>query len=110
MIAVMELEWAGLKPGAGEVLVTGANGGVGSVAVALLAALGHEVTASTGRMETADGLKALGATTVIDRAELSEPPSRPLASERWAGAIDAAAARLRHRAADLGDGGRRHRG
>ena len=89
MIAVMALEDAGLSPGAGEVLVTGANGGVGSVAVILLAALGHEVVASTGRMETADDLKALGAATVIDRAELSAEPQRPLASERWAGAIDA---------------------
>ena len=89
MIAVMALEDAGLAPGAGEVLVTGANGGVGSVAVILLAALGHEVVASTGRMETADDLKALGAATVIDRAELAAEPQRPLASERWAGAIDA---------------------
>ncbi len=89
MIAVMALEDAGLSPGAGEVLVTGANGGVGSVAVILLAALGHEVVASTGRMETADDLKALGAAAVIDRAELSTQPERPLASERWAGAVDA---------------------
>ncbi len=89
MIAVMALEDAGLSPGAGEVLVTGANGGVGSVAVILLAALGHEVVASTGRMETADDLKALGAAAVIDRAELSAEPQRPLTSERWAGAIDA---------------------
>jgi len=89
MIAVMALEDAGLAPGAGEVLVTGANGGVGSVAVILLAALGHEVVASTGRMETADDLKALGAATVIDRAELAAEPQRPLAGERWAGAIDA---------------------
>ena len=89
MIAVMALEDAGLSPGAGEVLVTGANGGVGSVAVILLAALGHEVVASTGRMETADDLKALGAATVIDRSELAAQPERPLATERWAGAIDA---------------------
>ncbi len=89
MIAVMALEDAGLAPGAGEVLVTGANGGVGSVAVILLAALGHEVVASTGRMETADDLKALGAATVIDRAELAAEPQRPLAGERWAGAVDA---------------------
>ena len=89
MIAVMALEDAGLSPGTGEVLVTGANGGVGSVAVILLAALGYEVAASTGRMETADDLKALGAATVIDRAELAAEPQRPLASERWAGAIDA---------------------
>ena len=89
MIAAMALEDAGLSPGTGEVLVTGANGGVGSVAVILLAALGYEVAASTGRMETADDLKALGAATVIDRAELAAEPQRPLASERWAGAIDA---------------------
>lgn len=88
MICVMELEWAGLVPGAGEVLVTGANGGVGSIAVGLLAALGHEVVASTGRMETAADLKALGAATVIDRAELASPPDRPMVKERWAGAID----------------------
>jgi acrylyl-CoA reductase (NADPH) len=89
MIAVMALEEAGLAPGAGEVLVTGANGGVGSVAVILLAALGHEVVASTGRIETQADLKALGASSVIDRAELAAEPERPLAKERWAGAIDA---------------------
>lgn len=88
-IAVMALEEAGLAPGAGEVLVTGANGGVGSVAVILLAALGHEVIASTGRMETEADLKALGAASVIDRAELAAEPKRPLGSERWAGAVDA---------------------
>ena len=89
MIAVMALEEAGLAPGAGEVLVTGANGGVGSVAVILLAALGHEVVASTGRIETQADLKALGASSVIDRAELAAEPERPLGGERWAGAIDA---------------------
>ena len=89
MIAVMALEQAGLAPGAGEVLVTGANGGVGSVAVIMLAALGHEVVASTGRMETADDLRALGAASVIDRAELAAEPERPLGRERWAGAVDA---------------------
>lgn len=89
MIAVMALEEAGLAPGAGEVLVTGANGGVGSVAVILLAALGYEVVASTGRIETAEDLKALGASSVIDRAELAAEPERPLGGERWAGAIDA---------------------
>jgi len=89
MIAVMELEWAGLKPGAGKVLVTGANGGLGSVAVGLLSALGHEVVASTGRMEAFDALKALGAAAVIDRKELASAPERPLLAERWAGAIDA---------------------
>ena len=89
MIAVIALEQAGLRPGAGEVLVTGANGGVGSVAVSLLAALGHEVVASTGRPETGAALKALGAATVIDRAELAAAPGRPLLNERWAGAVDA---------------------
>lgn len=89
MICVMDLEWAGLKPGDGEVLVTGANGGVGSVAVGLLSALGYEVVASTGRVETEADLKALGATTVIDRAELATPPERPMSKERWAGAVDA---------------------
>ncbi len=89
MLAVMALEDGGLGPESGEVLVTGANGGVGGVALALLAGLGYRVTASTGRPEAADHLKALGAETIIDRAELSAAPERPLASERWAGAVDA---------------------
>jgi acrylyl-CoA reductase (NADPH) len=89
MLAVMALEEHGLKPGAGEVLVTGAAGGVGSVAIALLSKLGHAVTASTGRKSTHDYLQSLGATTIIDRAELAKAPTRPLDSERWAGAIDA---------------------
>jgi len=89
MLAVMALEDHGLTPGAGEVLVTGAAGGVGSVATAVLAALGHHVTASTGRAATHDYLRTLGAKTIIDRAELAKPPSRPLDSERWAGAVDA---------------------
>jgi acrylyl-CoA reductase (NADPH) len=89
MLAVMALEEHGLKPGGeGEVLVTGAAGGVGSVAVALLARLGHRVAAGTGRAETHGYLKALGATTIIDRTELATPPKGPLGSERWAGAID----------------------
>ncbi|SRR5579875_167485 len=88
MLAVMALEDNGLKPGAGEVLVTGAAGGLGSVAVAILAKLGHTVTASTGRPQTHDYLKSLGATTVVDRAELAKPPARPLDSERWAGCVD----------------------
>jgi acrylyl-CoA reductase (NADPH) len=87
MLAVMALEHQGLKPAAGPVLVTGAAGGVGSVAVAILAKLGFQVTASTGRPEEADYLKGLGATEVIDRKELAGPP-RPLAKERFAGAID----------------------
>ena len=87
MLAVMALEHHGLKPAAGPVLVTGAAGGVGSVAVALLAKLGFQVTASTGRPQEADYLKRLGATEIIDRKELAGPP-RPLAKERFAGAID----------------------
>jgi acrylyl-CoA reductase (NADPH) len=87
MLAVMALEDHGLKPGA-DVLVTGAAGGVGSVATAILAKLGHKVTASTGRPETHDYLKGLGATAFIDRAELAKAPARPLDSEKWAGAVD----------------------
>ncbi len=87
MLAVMALEDHGLKPGA-EVLVTGAAGGVGSVSVALLARLGYRVTASTGRPETHDYLKSLGAAAFIDRAELAKAPTRPLDSEKWTGAID----------------------
>lgn len=89
MLAVIALEKAGLAPDKGEVLVTGAAGGVGSVAVAILAKLGYSVAAVTGRPETADYLKSLGAATIIDRAELAEAGTRPLESERWAGAIDA---------------------
>jgi len=88
MMAVMALEALGLKPGMGEVLVTGAAGGVGSVAVAILAKLGYQVAASTGRPETHDYLKSLGASSFIDRAELAKPPAKPIDSERWAGAID----------------------
>jgi len=87
MLAVMALERQGVKPASGPVLVTGAAGGVGSVAVTLLAKLGHHVIASTGRPQEADYLKDLGAAEVIDRAELAGPP-KPLAKERWAGAID----------------------
>ena len=88
MLAVIALEDHGLEPGAGEVLVTGAAGGVGSVAIALLAKLGHEVTASTGRAASHDYLRSLGASRVIDRAELATPSPRPLESERFAGCID----------------------
>lgn len=87
MLAVMALEKNGLTPDKGEVLVTGANGGVGSFSIAILAKLGYRVVASTGRLEESDYLKQLGATEIIDRATLSEP-GRPLAKERWAGAID----------------------
>ncbi|SES69619.1 MDR family oxidoreductase [Oceanicella actignis] len=89
MLAVMALEDHGLKPGAGPVLVTGAAGGVGSVAVALLAALGHEVAAVTGRPEAEAYLRGLGASRIVPRAELSEPVKRPLESETWAGCVDA---------------------
>jgi acrylyl-CoA reductase (NADPH) len=88
MLAVMALESHGLRPGDGEVLVTGAAGGVGSVAITLLARLGHQVTASTGRAASHDYLRGLGASTLIDRAELAEPDSRPLESERFVGCID----------------------
>jgi acrylyl-CoA reductase (NADPH) len=87
MLSVLALERHGLKPGAGEVLVTGAAGGVGSVAVAILAKLGYEVAASTGRKELHGYLKSLGAATIIDRAELAAP-GKPMQSERWAGVID----------------------
>ncbi|TRO14248.1 oxidoreductase [Ectopseudomonas mendocina] len=87
MLSLIALERHGLSPESGEVLVTGANGGVGSFAIALLAKHGYSVTASTGRPAEADYLKRLGASTIIDRAELSSP-GRPLAAERWAAVID----------------------
>jgi len=87
MLCVLALERHGITPASGEVVVTGAAGGVGSVAVALLAKLGYTVAAVTGRPQEADYLKALGASTIIDRAELSAP-GKPLAKERWAGAVD----------------------
>ncbi|MCW8863386.1 MAG: oxidoreductase [Colwellia sp.] len=89
MLCVIALEKNGVTPDKGEILVTGANGGVGSFAIAILAKLGYKVVASTGRVEQTEYLKKLGATEVIDRATLSEP-GRPLAKERWAGAIDSA--------------------
>ncbi|MGA2709238.1 MAG: MDR family oxidoreductase [Steroidobacteraceae bacterium] len=88
MLAVMTLESHGLTPESGEVLVTGAAGGVGSVATAILATLGMQVVASTGRAETHDYLKSLGATAVVDRSSFAEPAKRPLEAERWAGCID----------------------
>lgn len=88
MLAVMALERAGIDPSRGPVIVTGAAGGVGSVAVALLAKLGHAVTASTGRPEEAAYLKTLGASEIVNRNELTGPV-RPLGKERWAGGIDA---------------------
>ncbi len=88
MLCVMALERHGLEPGDGEVLVTGATGGVGSVAVALLSRLGYRVTAATGKVQEADYLRALGAAGLIDRAELAVP-GRPLQKERWAAVVDA---------------------
>jgi acrylyl-CoA reductase (NADPH) len=88
MLCVLALERNGVGPARGPVVVTGAAGGVGSVAIALLAKLGYEVIASTGRAGEADYLKGLGATEIIDRAELSGP-ARPLGKERWAGGVDA---------------------
>jgi acrylyl-CoA reductase (NADPH) len=89
MLAVMALEDHGLKPGNGPVLVTGAAGGVGSVATAILANLGYEVAAVTGRAEAGDYLKSLGATTIVPRDDLNETTKRPLESETWAGCVDA---------------------
>lgn len=88
MLSVLALERGGVEPGSGDVLVTGAGGGVGSIAVALLARLGHRVVASTGRVdELGDRLRALGAADVIDRSELGGP-GKPLQRIRWAGAVD----------------------
>ena len=87
MLAVLALEKHGLTPKQGPIVVTGAAGGVGSVAIAVLSKLGYAVIASTGRMSEAPYLKALGATEVIDRNELSGP-AKPMAKERWAGGID----------------------
>lgn len=88
MLCVMALERHGIEPGRGPVVVTGAAGGVGSVAISLLSRLGYHVIASTGRTSEAAYLKELGAAEVIDRAELANP-AKPLAKERWAGGVDA---------------------
>ncbi|ENO78234.1 zinc-containing alcohol dehydrogenase superfamily protein [Thauera sp. 27] len=87
MLCVLALERHGVQPGDGEILVTGAAGGVGSVAIAVLAKLGYTVVAATGRTQDADYLKALGAAEVVDRALFSSP-GKPLGKERWAGAVD----------------------
>jgi len=88
MLCVMALERHGVAAGDGTVLVTGATGGVGSVAVALLSKLGHRVAAATGKADQADYLKALGAAEIVDRAELAAP-GKPLQKERWGGVVDA---------------------
>jgi len=88
MLCVMALEKYGITPESGPVVVTGANGGVGSVAISILSKLGYHVIASTGRMEEESFLKGLGASEIIDRAELSEA-GRPLGKERWAAGVDA---------------------
>jgi acrylyl-CoA reductase (NADPH) len=87
MLCVLALERHGVKAGSGPIIVTGANGGVGSFAITLLAGRGYEVVAATGRMEEAERLRAMGAADVIDRKELSEK-GKPLQKERWAGAVD----------------------
>jgi len=89
MLSVMALEDHGLAVGQGPVLVTGAAGGVGSVAVAILASLGHEVAGVTGRPETADYLTGLGVSQIVPRADINETVKRPLEGETWAGCIDA---------------------
>lgn len=88
MLCVLALEDHGVKPGSGEVLVTGATGGVGSVAIALLSKLGYQVVAATGKASEEDYLKTLGASSVVDRATLSAP-GKPFQKERWAGVVDA---------------------
>jgi len=87
MLSVLALEHGGLTPQRGDILVTGANGGVGSIVIAILSNLGYRVIASTGRLEESDYLRSLGAAEVIDRRTLSEPGA-PIGSERWAGAVD----------------------
>ena len=87
-LSVLELQGRGVAPGDGPVLVTGATGGVGSVAVSILSRLGYEVTASTGKADAADWLRELGAAAIVDRDELIESAKRPLERQRWAGAVD----------------------
>ena len=89
MIAILALEQHGLTPDKGEVLVTGAAGGVGSVATAILANCGYQVAGVTGRPETADYLTDLGCSRIVDRSEIAETTKRPLESETWAGCVDA---------------------
>lgn len=93
MLCVMALEEGGVKPKDGEVLVTGASGGVGSVAVSLLSTLGYQVVAVSGRSENHDLLKCLGASRVMDRAEFAEP-ARPLEKQIWAGCVDTVGSKM----------------
>ena len=93
MLCVMALERHGMQPGSGEVLVTGATGGVGSVAIALLADAGHRVVAVTGKAGEVSFLKSLGAGAVIDRAELTMP-GKPLQKERWVAVVDVAGSHI----------------
>lgn len=93
MLCVMALEEHGIKPGKGELLVTGASGGVGSIAVGILSTLGYHVVAATGRPDEAAYLKHLGAAEIIDRAELVQP-GKPLGKERWCGAVDVVGGQL----------------
>jgi len=88
MLCVMALQKHGVRPESGEVLVTGAAGGVGSIAVAILAQLGYLVVAATGRPQEINYLESLGAATIVERKELTEAPDRPLLSERYAGLVD----------------------
>ena len=105
-MAIEAIEAHGARPGDGVVLVTGATGGVGSIAVHLLAKLGYEVAASTGKPDNADALKQLGATSVIDRNEIASAPDKPLLPERWAACIDAVGGpTLAHVLAELRYGG-----
>jgi len=89
MISAMELEKGGITPDCGDILVTGASGGLGSMSIAMLSALGYRVVASTGRVEESAYLESLGAAEIIPRAELEDGPDRPLMARRWAGCVDA---------------------
>jgi len=94
MLAIMALEDHGLKPGDGPVLITGAAGGVGSIATAILAALGYLAAAVTGRPEQEDYLRKLGATTIVARGDMAEPSGKPLEREEWAGCVDAVGGKM----------------
>lgn len=89
MISIMELEKGGITPDHGDVLVTGASGGLGSISIAMLSAMGYRVVAATGRVEETSYLEFLGAAEIIPRTELEGGPDRPLMARRWAGCVDA---------------------